>query len=468
MKKVKIGTIILAIILITMIAFFGIYVPVQNRMENKVRDYSYAMDLKGSRNIKLQVNTQNKTTIKDSEGNVVEDTDELTDEQIAEKGYIKEENPYNTEEIKTVENYRASKEVIEKRLKKLGISNYLIKLDETTGDITIELPEDDKTDNAISNITTTGKFEIVDSETQEVLMNNNDIKQAKVMYGSNNSTATNTGTQVYLEIDFNKDGAKKLENISNTYTSTQNTTENTETEDTTSEEAEESTQETEKQIIMKIDDEEIMTTSFDETIQTGMLQLSIGQASTDRTSLQDYINRASNMSTILDVGNIPVVYTLNDNQYILSDITNNEIQIAIYVVLAIIAIALIVLIIRYKTLGILGAFSYIGLFAIFTILIRYTNVIVSLEGMLAGIVVLILNYLFVNYLLKNQKSQKETCQDFIIKIIPIIIMAITFCFINWTPISSFGMVMFWGIVLIIIYNILVTNYMLKIKSGKEK
>ena len=38
MKKVKIITITLAIILITMIAFFGIYVPVQNRMENKVRD----------------------------------------------------------------------------------------------------------------------------------------------------------------------------------------------------------------------------------------------------------------------------------------------------------------------------------------------------------------------------------------------------------------------------------------------
>ena len=39
MKKIKIVTITLAIILITMIAFFGIYSPVQNRMENKVKNY---------------------------------------------------------------------------------------------------------------------------------------------------------------------------------------------------------------------------------------------------------------------------------------------------------------------------------------------------------------------------------------------------------------------------------------------
>lgn len=46
MKKVKILTIILAIILISAIAFLGVYSQVQNRMENKVKSYDYAMDLK--------------------------------------------------------------------------------------------------------------------------------------------------------------------------------------------------------------------------------------------------------------------------------------------------------------------------------------------------------------------------------------------------------------------------------------
>ena len=113
MKKVKILTITLIIALIAMIAFLGIYVQVQNRMENKVKDYSYAMDLKGTRNIRLKVDDSTKTVIKDSEGKEVQDAEELTEEQIAEKGYTKEEVPYNSTEVLTEENYIKSKEIIE-------------------------------------------------------------------------------------------------------------------------------------------------------------------------------------------------------------------------------------------------------------------------------------------------------------------------------------------------------------------
>ena len=38
-----------------MIAFGGIYIKYQNRMENKVQDFSYAMNLKGARNIRLKL-----------------------------------------------------------------------------------------------------------------------------------------------------------------------------------------------------------------------------------------------------------------------------------------------------------------------------------------------------------------------------------------------------------------------------
>ena len=97
MKKIKILTITLVIIAITMIAFFGVYTQVQNRMENQIKDYTDAMDLKGSRNIRLTVSTGNTTVVKDAEGKVIEE--ELTDEQIAEKGYTKEEETDNKEEI---------------------------------------------------------------------------------------------------------------------------------------------------------------------------------------------------------------------------------------------------------------------------------------------------------------------------------------------------------------------------------
>ena len=117
MKKLKMLTIVLVVILITMIAFGGIYIQKQNRMENIIKNYSYAMDLKGARNIRLKVNQENKTVIKDSEGKEVESSEDLTDDKIKEKGYTKEEIPYNSQESQKEENYKESKRIIEERLK---------------------------------------------------------------------------------------------------------------------------------------------------------------------------------------------------------------------------------------------------------------------------------------------------------------------------------------------------------------
>ena len=480
MKKIKLLTITLIIVLVTMVAFFGVYVQKQNRMEDKVRDYSYSMDLKGARNVTLKVSQENKITIKDSNGDEVADSEDLTDEEIAQNGYTKEEIPYNSEETLTVENYKKSKEILEKRLKAMDVQNYTIKLNEQTGDIILELTEDENTDSIISNIGTTGKFEIVDTQTNEVLMNNEDIKLANVMYGTGSSTGTtSSGTTVYLNIEFTKEGKQKLEDISNKYISTEtDTTEESTTEDVTSEDvtSEEETT-TEKTITMKIDDEEIMSTSFDEPIRTGKLQLSVGAATTDQETLQNSIAQASSMATVLDTGNLPLKYEVDGNEYVLSDITENQLQIVQYALIGIVAIGLIVLIIRYKSNGLLGAISYVGLAALFVLIIRYTNVVLSIEGIFAIAITLLLNYIFVNKLLAKLKqnevkkenvkqSIKETYKEFFIKIIPICIMVITFCFIKWIPISSFGMVMFWGIALIAIYHISVTNSLLKIKASK--
>ena len=409
MKKIKILTIILLIILITMVAFWGIYTQVQNRMENQVRDYSYAMDLAGSRVVRLIVSDGSETVVKDSEGNVVEDSENLTDDEITANGYTKEETPYNSDDVKTVDNYRKSKEIIEKRFNELGISNYITRLDEETGDIIVEITENENTDSIVSNLATTGKFEIVDSQTQEVLMDNSDIKLANVMYGADSSSATSSGTMVYLNIEFTKEGTSKLEEISTNYTATTEDT-NTTSEDTSSDDT------TEKTITMKIDGEEIMTTSFDEPIRTGRLQLSIGYSTTDTDTLNGYINQASNMAVVLDTGNMPVRYEVDTNEFIESDITQNQLQIASYIMLGIVGLALIVLIIRYKLLGLLGAFSYVGLMSILLLIIRYANVVLSMEGIFGIAIVLILNYIFVNkFLNKLKDNRKDLSKEEVIK-----------------------------------------------------
>ena len=483
MKKVKMLTIVFAIILVTIVAVLGIYIPKQNRMENIVKEYSYGMDLKGGRVITLKPDTSNKTVIKDSEGKQVENATNLSDEELTAKGYTKEEVAYNSSDVLTEENYEKSKRILEERFKSLNIENYEIRLDKQSGNMTITIPENDSTDNIVSNLGTTGKFEIIDSDTNEVLMNNEDIKKSNVMYGSNSNskTASSSGTIVYLNIEFTKDGAKKLEEISGKYTNTTgnttNTT-NTETNEENNSTTTDSTSSTAKKITMKIDDETIMSTSFDETLKTGKLQLSVGSSSTDTKTIQGYIAQAQSMATVLDSENMPVKYSVDENQYVLSDITKNDINTVFYVMSGIVAIALIVLVIKYKIQGLLGAISYIGLVAIFSLILRYTNVVITIEGIAGIAITLIMSYIFINKLLAKLKGKelnktiinnaiKETYKEFFIAIIPIIIVSITFSFISWEPISSFGMVMFWGIVLIAAYNISISNLLLKLKASNK-
>ena len=448
MKTIKIITIILLIVLISMIGFFGIYKQNKNQMSNIVKDYTYAMDINGARTLKLTLNSE------------------------------------NGDDVKTAENYETAKTIIEKRLKKLDVQEYKIGVNEETGEITVQIPENTQTDEIVSNLTTVGKFEIIDSETNDVLLDNSSIKSSKVLYNT-----TQSGTSVYLEISFDKNGKNKLEEISKTYVKSENnTTENTTSEDTNStEEKENNTEETnttsenststEKKITMKIDDDEIMSTSFDETITTGKIQLSVGQASTDSSTVQGYVKQAQNVATVLDTGKLPVKYDVEKNQYVLSNISKQDL---IYVAIAMAVVAIIgiiVLIVKYKTNGLLAGISYIGLSALYLIAIRYTNVTISIDSIFAIGIILILNYIFTNMLLSNirkmndskvenavGKSVSETYKKFFMRIIPICVVVITFCFANWIPMNSFGMTAFWGIVIIAIYNAIITNGLLRIKN----
>ena len=455
MKTVKILTITLLVILISMISFVGIYQKNKNKMENKVKDYSYSMSLNGARTIKLKVNT--------------ESTDDV---------------PNNSEEVLTAENYKKSKEVIEKRLNKMNVEEYTTSVNEATGEITIQIPEQNsQTDTIIGNLNTVGKFEILDSETKEVLLNNDDIKSSEVLYNT-----TNSGTSVYLQIEFNKNGKDKLKNVSQTYVSvnntTNNTTENNVAENTTSETENEATNTTtegssdtattEKKITMKIDDQEIMSTSFDEPITTGKIQLSVGSATTDKTTLQNYVDQAQSVATTLDTGKMPVKYDLEKNQYILPETTTQDL-VKIEIAVAIIAlVGIIILIVKHKLNGLLAGIAYVGLSAVYMLVVRYTKVTISIESIAGIIIVLILNYIFTTMFLNKieelnkekaenvmKKATGETYKKFYLRIIPICIMAITFSFVKWVPISSFGMITFWGIVIIVIYNAIITRYLLK-------
>ena len=60
------------------------------------------------------------------------------------------------------------------------------------------------------------------------------------------------------------------------------------------------------------------------------------------------------------------------------------------------------------------------------------------------------------------KATVETYKKFFNIVLPICILSIVFCFVKWVPISSFGMILFWGFVIIAIYNAVITRSLLKV------
>ena len=467
-RIIKIITACLITILISMIGFVGIYTQKQNQMKNQIKDYDLSMDLKGARILSIKPKEDKETIIKDTEGNKI--TEELTDEQITEKGYTKEEVNKNAEKL-TKENFEKTKTIIQKRLKNMGIENYIIRLNEETGEIFIELEENTETDTIVSNIGATGKFEIQDSETKEVLLDNSDIKLVDVRYNT-----AETGTDVYLNIQFDKEGKNKLTEITENYKTINTTTENATTENTTSENttSESETTEAQKKVVIKIDDEEVTTTSFDNIIRTGSLQLTVGKSSTSRSKINENAKKANNIASTLSFGNLPVDYEVSQNEYILSNITTKKIQQLITIIAIIAVIGLIALMLRYKLTGVLSSIAFIGFTALYLLLVRYVNVIITLEGIFGIAVILVINYILTNKIANSNetgKTAKEVKKEYgksWLKIIPICIISIVFSFARWTPIASLGMVMLWGLALSAVYQLFITIPLIKINDKSNK
>lgn len=441
-KTLKIALIILVIILLSIISFLGIYVMNKGRMVNTVKSYTLGMDLEGSRRIELAVNTSKQTIKYDKDGKEIASTDTTTEVER------QEEKLANEEEVLTSKNYKQTKTILEKRLKTMGVNDYEIRLNETNGNITLNIPENDNTDMIAAQIAYQGKFEIIDNDTKEVLMTNDDLKSAKAGYGQTASGATT----IFVNIEFNKEGTEKFKNITNTYREEKQTNEETGKEETVK-----------KQIALNIDDSAILTTYFDEENSSGVLQLSVGSSSASATTeeLQESLNRANNLAALLNNGKMPVVYQINQNQYIASEITNQNI--AIFTSLSVIAITvgMIYIIIKYKEKGILASISLVGYIAILLLVLKYTNVIMTVNGIIGVVVSTILNYMLIIKLLNSEKeTYKKEIFKFIITLVPVIAIAVVFTFNNWLPIFSFGMIMFWGIVINLLYNLSITRALL--------
>lgn len=491
MKKVKILTIALAILLVTLIAFGGVYIQTQNRMENKVKDYEFGRELNSQRVVEIKIKEDSAESSSDN-----------SKENSSEEMKNTDSSEEKTESELTEKDYENAKKIMEKRLQSLGAQDYTISLNKENGTVRVELPENDNVDMYIYYLYASQKITIKDTDSKDILLNDEMIKGAKYSYSNDSKGAY----QVYEEIELTKDGQAKLNELLNDYallatdvteienakkasesesTKTESTseestetTENTSTDEqntestktqSTTEETSSNSETTKKTAKLYVND-----TTYDVSkIEKGKITVKIGSSSSNTTSVNNNISKAAEIAMLENAGKLPADYEVDTNRYEYSSITQKEIIYFALVMIAILVITLLVYCVIYKKSGILASISFVGFASIFSLLIRYTNVAISIEGISAIIVVMIINLIINREILSKTKRMnlvneavKATYKNVYLKLIPVGILTIVFCLSKWESLSSFGMIMFWGLVLTAIYNATITRTLLNLKENK--
>ena len=450
MKKIKITTIILAIILITLVAFGGVYIKTQNRMENKIKDYDFARELNGGRVVQLQVISDSAEHDHDGDGESDHKVEATSKEKLTE------------------ENYEIVKKTLETRLNNFGAQDYTISLNKENGDIIVELPEDSNADTYVYLLTESVEVQIKEKDANTELISDSMVEKTTYTYTADLENAY----QVFLDVHLTDEGQVKIEEIKNNYAILANEVDEIEATQEVEEQNNENTEETVEETTEEIDTTEqtkkiavltIAGTEYDiDRIEKNKITVKIGEKTKNTSTINNNISSAAQLTVLINSGKYPINYEIRENRFVYTDITKKQI---IYIA-SVFAIAMLIvfigLIIKYKTKGLLVSFSYIGFISILLLVLRYTNVSISIEGIGAIILSIIINTRINQLMIQGNVDYK----NIVLKLAPIAIIALVFCFARWSNLSSFGMIMFWGFVLIAVYNAIITKTLLKLKESK--
>lgn len=427
MKKNTLKTIliILIIILLGLVSFGGIYVTNLNSMKNIVKDYNYGMDFSRKMLIGLKVTQEEKA-----------ETEGVVEEKVISKSDVD-----------------SAKQKIKNRLEAIGVEEFYVRANYADGSMLIEVPEGTNTD-FLSDISAVGEFQVKDND-GNVLAGSEVIEDVKYKL----DRASYGVPCVIIDINFKNDFVQNLVANQNNYLPT----------------TDEQGKVVEKTISIEIDGSKIYSDIAIDLINqiklSNSLSLFLGQAGSTEEELQTYYTSAASLATVIKDGKLPFEYTID-----LTDVVTTNLSINSIVVVGIIVLGLATLwaIYKYKTNGVIAIISLIGYVALMLLLIRYTNVIIAFEGVFALALIFGIEYVFNLKFVNNSIDTKEkmiktyskTLMQFVNVFVVSFIIAIVFSMQTWVPIKSFGTIMFWGIVIMVAYNYLVTKNL--IGSVKNK
>ena len=463
LKKIRTVALILLITLIALIAFAGVFGKSLNQFKNIIPDYTYGMELNGTRELKFVVDTseEEKEVYVDDDGNILgevkdsssnsnvslskDNSSETTETEKTELSYAKETRKIkkNDDSVLTKDNYEKTKKVIQNRFNKQGISEYDIRLDNVTGAIVVDVPDSSDINSIYELVQTKGNIQIIDNQTGIVLIDGKNVKKVEAVY----SSSASEGYRTMLQITFDQTGADKLKEISNQYVEVKDEEGNS----------------TKTYVQISLDGQTMLTTYFGEELNDGIIQIPVGDTTKDVSEFKNLYTTAQFMATIMNDGQTPVVYKLNSDNFIKSEFTEQDIIIAKVALVVILVLVTVIFSIKFKLNGLLAGIANIGFVALTRLILRYTKVTITINSVISFVTMIILNIVFMKMLLKAlmEKSSSEALNKTMIKyylsIIPVGVVAVIFTFMSNITVGSVGMLIFWCLFIQVIYNFIVVK-----------
>lgn len=454
LKRVRVIAILMIILLIIAIGFFGVYANNKGIWENVLPAYNLGMELGGYQELHFELDSteETKNVYVDENGNyrgdVISDETESEEEKVAQElaveGKYKIENRTirkNDPSIINIETFEKAKKIIQNRLERYELYEYNLRQDSVTGKIVLEVPDDEKLDLKASLVRTIGKITFVDSESGIILLDDTNLLNASP-YAMTNE---NGEYEVYLQLDFDETGKELLKEVTKEYTATVDAEGNTTT----------------PYVEVRLDDQPMISTHFQEAIESGVVHVPMGEATLDITEYNEIYNSVSEVADLINEENLPLYYVITDEVEIQSIITDNIKTIAMIIYVALTVIISLYMIIKYKLEGLRQAIISVGYVAALTLVLRYTNALITFNSLIALAGVIIINYIFAIKLLNKLKvtesrnvALKETLKEVYISIVPVCIVAVIFTFMSAAIINSVGTTIFWGLLVQLLFSLI--------------
>ena len=410
MKKnytLKFTLAMLVVLLVSVVSFVGVY-----KGKNLLKEYSLGKDF--------------------SQRKIV--TFSVVEEPASEENGENQNNEANNEANKE-ESYKKAKNILAKRIVEMGVDDFEIRLNEEDGTIDIETSEDVDT-SYLSQIVSKGKISVKNQSTGEVVVDSKGFKNASTKIDS----TTYTKPIVLLNIKFTNSAKNTFKNANTKYTDSEGN-------------------ESDATYSVDLDGQTLYSdtaSNFVSSAKNGALDLVLGQNDNAEEIEKDY-QSARVLISLINNDELPVSYQI-DNVQVVKSSTNIKTIVIIACIIG--ALMLVFAIFKFKGKAVLPVVSLVGLVATILLVFRYTNVKITLFTILGIAVVVAFNYILILKNLKNDKSFKHNFVDMLNVIVPCIIIAIVFCCSPYLQVASLGMSIFWGIIVMFIYNLAITRVLI--------